>query len=91
MSAEHHCVSGLCHVLSFKDLIASADIAMNAIMGGLDGSGFGDDAASPPLLTLACGSYSAAAGRSDGYKQGSAFFVMTPFRHNVFSRVFSDG
>ena len=30
------------------------------------------------------GSYSAAAGRSDGYKQGSAFFVMTPFRHNVF-------
>ena len=39
----------------------------------------------------ACGSYSAAAGRSDGYKQGSAFFVMMPFRHNVFSRMFSDG
>ena len=53
--------------------------------GGLAGSGFRDNAASRPLLTLACGSYSAAAGRSDGYKQGSAFFVMTPFRHNVFS------
>ena len=27
---------------------------------------------------------SAAAERSDGYKLGFAFFVMTPFRHNVF-------
>ena len=48
--------------------------------------GIRDNAASRPVLALACGSYSAAAGRSDGYKQGSAFFIMTPFRHNVFSR-----
>ena len=50
--------------------------------------GIRDNAASRPRYCKACGSYSAAAERSDGYKQGSAFFVMTPFRHNVFSRMF---
>ena len=42
-----------------------------------------------PSSSMACGLYSAAAGRSDGYEQGSAFFVMTPFRHNVFVGMFS--
>ena len=38
----------------------------------------------PVRPAMGYGSDSAAAEQSDGYKLGSAFFVMAPFRYNVF-------
>ena len=38
----------------------------------------------PVRTAMGYGSDSVAAERSDGYKLGSAFFKMTPFRYNVF-------
>ena len=73
MSAEHHCVSGLCHVLSFKDLIASADIAMICDYGGLGGLGIRDDAAARPLYCKACGWYSAATSEAMAISKARVF------------------
>ena len=45
----------------------------------------------PVRTAMGYGSDSAAAEQSDGYKLGSAFFVMTPFRYNVLWSLVGDG